>query len=340
IVLLLVIVGLAVRTAFGSTEPVAAKILAGLICLAVATAAVLALFPTQVEAFFIWRNISQAKWSRENASDKLLERPVYKVLERTNLWKVKRKPWGSPELDENGIPKVVPCQIKNSAGQLVSSLEPGEEFITTQVKFKTVDALEVLIPITLRGPDGTWIQPAGLEGNDECLALLSKTTLMFHEQTKANPETGKAFERFSLHLQNLQIPATGPFNTGAYISKGQKVWITATGKVNAMAETEQSSPRYRWVGPSGWASNPEFISGSVGPLLIDEPYMALAATINPISPRIDDGGWVYIGSEKTIEATREGYLFLIVNDRKSQHDVNRDWFNHTQGGFIVEVKVR
>lgn len=106
--------------------------------------------------------------------------------------------------------------------------------------------------------------------------------------------------------------ANGWTNTGWVVKKGQKVRISGDGKVNLGGG--------RMSTPSG---DPDIQDGQK--LLKNVPTGALIAVIGD-----DNNDFIYIGAEREITATRDGALFLGINEGN---------LDDNKGAFDVKVEV-
>lgn len=106
--------------------------------------------------------------------------------------------------------------------------------------------------------------------------------------------------------------ANGWTNSGWVIKKGQKIRIVGDGKI--------SLGRGKSTGPSGL-----YDLDDDGKLLKSVPTGALIAVIGD-----DNNEFIYVGSERTFVATRDGALFLGVNEGN---------LDDNSGSFDVRVEI-
>lgn len=115
------------------------------------------------------------------------------------------------------------------------------------------------------------------------------------------------------------------------VTKGKKVIITATGKVNSCSDRNDGA--YGWTDPEGrkwsWDARRKRPLGST-----NSPFMALCAKIGK------NGSWFLVGKNKVFQAQREGKLYFTVND--DSHDARGqfrpDWRKDNIGEFIANIK--
>lgn len=388
LLLIVLMAGTAWIVAFPTEFLVAAKAVAILTVLTIASWVVLWLIPAHVEAGMNYFQGFENSRGQDNLLAKLRERPVLRVNADVLGWTVETYQNGDPVLDADNFAKVKPCMIRDAQGQLVRmSLSKGAEFKTLDVRV-SVDAGEPLVQVYTPNSDGTWIVT---EDSAKCWIPVSKTELAskptptpqpvqqaivttqpVQQQvavskqpadpsvsitpiqtnqgrsatTSQNVDNGSLEQVKTSHRVSLYVPAKAPYQSSIFVKRGQKIIITASGKVNSMPESWSRDGSYRWVGPDGWGKeNPGFITqarGNLGgPLPSDYSYLALAARVFPTKPMITDGKWELVGSQNTIVADRDGYLHFVVNEKTVDQygHYKPDWLENNQGGFQVEVSV-
>jgi hypothetical protein len=135
---------------------------------------------------------------------------------------------------------------------------------------------------------------------------------------------------------NLQQLDTEQLQNPIYVRAGQTVVVSASGRVNHRRPTGGASTV---VGPDGWPSNPAFNRGLRSPLPPYAPFMSLAMRIGVGRLPVDDGGWVFVGSQKRVVAREDGYLHFTVNDM-SDPTGETDWWNDNEGAVKIRVRVQ
>jgi hypothetical protein len=106
--------------------------------------------------------------------------------------------------------------------------------------------------------------------------------------------------------------ANGWTNSGWVVKKGQRIRISGTGEI--------SLGRGKTTSPSGL-----YDLEDTGKLLKSVPTGALIAVIGD-----DNNDFIYVGSEREFTATRDGALFLGVNEGN---------LNDNSGSFTVKVEI-
>jgi hypothetical protein len=150
--------------------------------------------------------------------------------------------------------------------------------------------------------------------NDDVFIAIRPKNKLKPYKSKSNTNTGK--ERYTPKSYNETISfvkeytVIGKTSTRVYLNKGDKVKIKASGEVSYGLFAGSGGPR----GIRGFEQYN---------IIRNLPHGCLIATIG------EGGAWYYIGNEATIEADKDGFLKLYVNDT--------DPGNNT-GKFIVMVE--
>lgn len=131
-----------------------------------------------------------------------------------------------------------------------------------------------------------------------------------------NPKTKNTDERMKPIAWNIKVTAdstaNGWTNTGWVVKKGQRIRITGDGKVSLGKSTSS--------GPSGVASYEDSQK-----LLKNVATGALIAVIGD-----DNNDFIYVGSSREITATRDGALFLGINEGN---------LDDNSGSFNVKIEI-
>jgi hypothetical protein len=104
-------------------------------------------------------------------------------------------------------------------------------------------------------------------------------------------------------IKTVQAEDSTPLATGLFVDEGDRVVITASGKIDNN-DPDPACPNAD-VGPNGIA----------GETATGVPPGTLPTTnVGALLGKIDGGNWFVIGDSKTFTASTSGELFLIVND--------------------------
>lgn len=341
----------------------------------------LMLFPQPVESAMVLKNKFVGKLKTWNIQTELESRPVLTAKGEIKGWDIQMDEFGEPLKGSNGLYTLTPCMVTDKSGNPKQFVLSAEDKYKIDGELVTVDAGELMVRVYTPHSDGTWIITSDTK---KCWIPVSKTELAskptptpqpVQQQVVVNTQpvqpsasntpiqsnqarnsansaasqsvnNGSTEQVKTSHRVSLYVPAKAPYQSSIFVRRGQKITITASGKVNSMPESWSRDGTYRWVGPDGWGKeNPGFITqarGNLGgPLPSDYSYLALAARVFPTKPMITDGKWELVGSQNTIVADRDGYLHFVVNEKTvDQHGSWRpDWLENNQGGFQVEVSV-
>lgn len=132
-------------------------------------------------------------------------------------------------------------------------------------------------------------------------------------QTNGNPQLSGRAKPILINSKVLaDNTANGWTNTGWVVKKGQKIRITGTGRV--------SLGNGRYTTPSGIASLPDNEK-----LMRDRPTGGLIAVIGD-----DNNDFIFVGSSVEFTATRDGSLFLGVNE---------GYLDDNSGAFEASIEI-
>lgn len=137
---------------------------------------------------------------------------------------------------------------------------------------------------------------------------------------------------------NVSLPADMVLgSTGIPIKKNTRVTLQSTGQVSGSSSSSDGA--YKFVGPDGWGYEPAFSRGRIGPLPSGSSFMALAYTVDKNDPRVDTGAWSMAGSSKSFVPSKDGMLYLTVNEkaRDGGNYMANSWYADNKGGFNVKV---
>lgn len=151
-------------------------------------------------------------------------------------------------------------------------------------------------------------------------APLSNNTTATNNKPMIRPPTGSPAGGGSSSIKPVQWTvnvladntANGWTNTGWVVKKGQRVHITGDGKVS-LGGGKSSTP----------SGSPELVDNNK--LLKNVPTGALIAVIGD-----DNNDFIYIGAEREFTATRDGALFLGINE---------GYLDDNSGSFNVKVEI-
>ena len=139
------------------------------------------------------------------------------------------------------------------------------------------------------------------------------TTTNPQPKVSASPSSTAPGDPIELNIKVLaDNTANGWTNSGWVVKKGQRIRITGEGEVN-LGNGKRSSP----AGLSDLADNDKLLKG-----------VATGALIAVIGD--DNNDFMYIGSEREFTASRDGTLFLGVNEGN---------LNDNSGSFDVKVQI-
>jgi len=116
------------------------------------------------------------------------------------------------------------------------------------------------------------------------------------------------------------------------VTKGKKVIITATGKVNSCSDRGDGA--FGWTDPEGrnwsWNAKRKRPLGST-----NSPFMALCA-------RVGNGPWFLVGKNKVFQSQRDGKLYFTVNDdtHEGRGKFRPDWRKDNIGKFVANIKIK
>lgn len=355
--LILLLGGITWMQAFPSPNFYAPKVVGTLTLLVIAGSVVQYAAPAHAQyVSLMLKQIRDHQYYR-NAAVELENAPIHKTTDRVLGWTILPEhidsTTGEPLKNANGFPIISPCMVKNKDGQDVQfELAKDKQFRASDLRTR-INVGEVLTPIIVPNADGSWIQTTN---NPQCMIPISKTTLLVAARSVPASDSEKPAATTTAADQTSALPpaakqqpapthrvhANAAYFTGLVLRKGQRVQLTASGKVNSLPDHFGKNGNNRWLGPEGLGSEPDFLKGAKGPLPSGSSYMALAARIHSSqqTPPLADGQWLFVGKSKIITADRDGYLHLVVNEKiVDQGGVNQpEWLFNNQGGFMVEVR--
>ena len=161
--------------------------------------------------------------------------------------------------------------------------------------------------------DSTIITDDGVE--ETTTTTGSSVKIIRPNSTPANPPTRKVTYAKPIELSikvHADNTANGWTNSGWVVKKGQRIRISGTGEV--------SIGRGKSTGPSGL-----YDLDDSQKLLKSVPTGALIAVIGD-----DNNDFIYIGSEREFTASRDGALFLGLNEGN---------LNDNSGSFEVKIEI-
>ena len=118
--------------------------------------------------------------------------------------------------------------------------------------------------------------------------------------TPTNPSAPPRFFQINLRVRGDNT-SNGWTNSGLVVRRGQRLRITASGRVSL---GKDSAGREVWSTPDGWPNRPD-----KDKLMRNQPTGGLIAVIGD-----DNDDFIFIGHSRDFVAQRDGVLFLGVNE--------------------------
>lgn len=196
----------------------------------------------------------------------------------------------------------------------IESIKFESESVSANI-VKASDPIKVEPPTIIKENNKTVISPGQSNKN-----TLPPPTITSDDQNVTENDDAPVTNSPVSNLKPIEInfkvladnTANGWTNSGWVVRKGQKIRITGTGRV--------SLGNGRYSSPAGISSLPD-----PDKLIKEQPTGGLIAVIGD-----DNNDFIFIGADREFVATRDGALFLGVNEGN---------LNDNSGAFDVKVQI-